>query len=375
MKTRKPSLYAGAPMPHTLVIYRCEQDPLERLNEHLRGYHLESVNTAADGQAALYTLRPDALIAPINAETLQWFTRVEAELDEPNRPLLVLITETPKRGLPADLVLPARWLAQALHAALKLRSETIDLQQRLDVEIGHVEANLEEHRRAAREVDLLRNAIVRTVSHELKTPLLHVKSAVSMLSDGSDQDRHKLIGYATEATARLEGVIKNVTQLAEVLEIKLETMRMADALAQALRNLRRSWEHKDQIDRIRIEISPKLPLVWADEGAIGIVLQHLIDNGLKFSKPNQPVDVTAEVVESHIVVTVRDYGIGIDPNMLDKIFDPFYQIENSDARRFGGVGVGLAIVRLILERHHTTIKVSSEVGKGSLFAFTLPCVE
>ena len=362
-------------MPHTLVVYRCEHDLLERLNDHLRPYYVESVSNTADAQAALYALRPDALIAPINTETLQWFSSVETELEIPNRPLLVLITETPKVGLPADLVLPARWLPQALHAALKLRSETMDLQKRLDVEIGHVEANLEEHRRAAKEVDLLKNAIVRTVLHELKTPLLHVKSAVSMLSDDSDQDRHKLIGYATEATARLEGVIKNVTQLAEVLEIKLEATRMSDVSAQALRNLRRSWERKDEIERIHIDISPHLPPVWADEGAIGIVLQHLIDNGLKFSKSPQPIEVTAEVQEAQVVVRVRDYGIGIPPDKRDKIFDPFYQIENSDARRFGGVGVGLAIVRLILERHHTTIDFGSEEGKGSEFWFKLPCVE
>jgi two-component system sensor histidine kinase ChiS len=301
------------------------------------------------------------------------FTRAETDLDEPIRPLLVLITETPKRGLPADLVLPARWLGQALHSALRLRSETIELQHRLDVEIGHVEEHLEANRRAAKEVDLLKNAIVRTVSHELKTPLLHVKSAVSMLSDGSDQERHKLIGYATEATARLEAVVKNVTQLADVLEIKLYATHMSESAAQAVRNLRRSWERKDDIDRVRIHLPSDLPFVWADEGAIGIALQHLIDNALKFS--HKQVEVSAQLVDAHLEITVRDYGIGIEPDKVDKIFDPFYQIENSDARRFGGLGVGLAIVRLILDRHHTTIKVTSEVGKGSSFSFSLPCVE
>jgi signal transduction histidine kinase len=360
-------------MAYTLVIYRCEQDRLERLNDRLRAYRVEEVTNPADAQSVLYDVRPDALIAPINADTLQLFSHVETSTEIPSRPLLVLIAESPKQGLPADLVLPARWLAQALHAALDMRSETIDLQRRLDVEIGHVEEHLEEHRRAAKEVDLLKNAIVRTVSHELKTPLLQVKSAVSMLSDDSEQDRNKLIGYATEATARLEGVVKNVTQLADVLEIKLEAMRMTDASAQALRNLRRSWEHRDDSERIEVNISPKLIPVWADAGAIGIVLQHLIDNALKFSQAQ--VEVSAYVVEDEVLVSVRDYGIGIPQDMQEKIFDPFYQIENSDARRYGGLGVGLSIVRLILERHHTVIHVESEVGEGSIFSFTLPCVE
>lgn len=362
-------------MSFTLVIYRCEQDRLERLNDHVRAYHVETVTNSADAQAALYQLRPDALIAPINTDTIQWFSRVETEMESTTRPLRVLITESPKSGLPADLILPARWLGKSLHAALKLRSDTIDLHQRLEAERGHIAANLEEQRRAAEEVDLLKNAIVRTVSHELKTPLLHVKSAVTMLSDSSDQDRHKLIGYATEATARLEAVVKNVTQLAEVLEIKLEPTRMADAAAQALRNLRRSWQHKDDIDRIVIVIDPHTPLVWADEGAIGIALQHLIDNGLKFSEQNQTVTVSTEAIDGYVVVKVQDSGIGIEDDKREKIFDPFYQIEYSDARRFGGLGVGLAIVRLILERHRTTIHVESELGKGSLFWFALPCVE
>lgn len=360
-------------MPYTLVIYRCEQDRLERLNDRLRAYHVEEVTNTADAQSALHEVRPDALIAPINTDTLQLFSRVETATEIPSRPLLVLITESPKQGLPADLVLPARWLGQALHGALDMRRETMDLQRRLDVEIGHVEARIEEQRRAAKEVDLLKNAIVRTVSHELKTPLLQVKSAVSMLSDDGEQDRSKLIGYATEATARLEGVVKNVTQLAEVLEIKLEATRMVDASAQALRNLRRSWERRDDSERVVIDISPKLVPVWADAGAIGIVLQHLIDNALKFSKAQ--VEVSAEFAEDHVVVSVRDTGIGIPDDMLEKIFDPFYQIENSDARRYGGLGVGLSIVRLILERHHTDIHVRSEIGKGSIFWFRLPCAE
>ena len=358
---------------YTVLVFRCDRDPLERLNEHLRPYSVDSVVDVPGTELALKEGCPDALIAPITTETLQLFAAIEANADLPERPLLVLIAESHKNSLPADLVLSARWLDQQLDTGLKMRARMMQLKRERDREIGNVEAHAEEHRRAVKEADLLKNAIVRTVSHELKTPLLQIKSAVSMLADDHEKDWQKLVDYATEATARLETVIKNVTQLANTLEIKLEPMHISDAVSQADRNLHRSWQHKDNVDRIRIDADRRLPLVWADEQAIGIALQLLIDNGLKFS--DREVMVSALAVDGQIEVSVTDYGIGIPQDKLDKIFDPFYQIDNSDARRFGGIGVGLAIVRLILERHHALIRVTSELGKGSTFSFALPCIE
>src|SRR4051812_19486369 len=151
----------GLEMPYSLLIFRCAYDPLERLDDHLRAYQVNSVNDIVSAQDALRRAAPDALIAPITSETLQLFSTIEANAELPNRPLLVLITETPKRGLPADLFLPVRWIDQALLAALRWRSDKIQLQQKLDREIGSSAQYAEAHKRAAREVDLLKNAIVR----------------------------------------------------------------------------------------------------------------------------------------------------------------------------------------------------------------------
>lgn len=360
-------------LPHTILLYRCEFDRLERLDERLRHYRVQSVVDLEEAEEALHVLQPDALIAPITTDTLRLFMRVDTTDEFPTRPLLVLIAERPKSGLPADLVLPARWLEQALFSALRLRKDNLSLNRQLMQEIGTSAAHIEARKRAVREVDLLKNAIVRTVSHELKTPLLHVKSAVAMLSEDQERDRSTLIGYATEATARLEVAVKNVTQLADVLEIELQPAQVGDAVEQAMRNLRRVWEQKENLDRVKLNVPRRLPLVWADKTAIGIALQHLIDNGLKFSK--KTVEVSATVEDEHVVISVRDRGIGIPQDKLDEIFDPFFQVDSSDARRFGGLGVGLSIVRLILDRHHAMIKVESAIGKGSTFSFALPCLE
>lgn len=360
-------------LSHTILLYRCEHDRLERLDERLRHYRVETVIDLNEAEEALHVLQPDALIAPITTETLKLFMRVDTTDEFPTRPLLVLIANRPKSGLPADMVLPARWLEQALYSALRLRHDNLSLNRQLVQEIGTSAEHMEARKRAVREVDLLKNAIVRTVSHELKTPLLHVKSAVAMLSEDEERDRPTLIGYATEATARLEVAVKNVTQLADVLEIELQPAQVSDAVEQSIRNLRRVWEQRENLDRVKMNVPRRLPLVWADKTAIGIALQHLIDNGLKFSKKS--VEVSARVEDEQVIISVRDRGIGIPQDKLDEIFDPFFQVDNSDARRFGGLGVGLSIVRLILERHHAMIHVESVVGKGSVFSFTLPCLE
>jgi signal transduction histidine kinase len=342
------------------------------LPDRLRGYNVETVLDVASAETVMEQAHPDAVIAPITAESLRFFGSLDNgdhRVAHP-RPLRVLITETPRSGFPADLVLPQRWLDQQLLGTLKLRDTVNELRAKLDEEIGNFEAA---RARDAKEIDLIINAIVRTVSHELKTPLLHVKTAVTMLSQDSEKDRSKLISYATEATARLEGVIMNVTRLNDIHEIKLEPTPFAHAVDLAIRNLRRSWVHKDNADRVAMDIPKDLPLVWADEQAIASALQLLIDNGLKFSE--KPVEVSARVFDGYMVISVRDHGIGIPQDKFEKIFDAFYQVENTDVRRFGGMGVGLAIVRLILSQHRAFAKVESEVGVGSTFSFALPCVE
>ncbi|MCK6578086.1 MAG: HAMP domain-containing histidine kinase [Anaerolineae bacterium] len=217
--------------------------------------------------------------------------------------------------------------------------------------------------------EILKDMIVKTVSHELRTPLLQVKSAVSLLADG-DQDRDRLIGYAMESTARLEGVVQNIARLAESLDIRLDEMHPGEIMQYAMRHLRRSWEWRGKLSRIDVQVAPDLPTVLADRRALGVAVHLLLDNALKFSSGR----VTAQVrlVEPQTIeVRISDSGIGIASEKLEHIFEPFYQIDSAAARRFGGAGVGLAIVRFIMDRHRIPIQVESKVGVGSAFSFKL----
>lgn len=266
----------------------------------------------------------------------------------------------------ADLIVPASF--SFLHHNLRSVGWAHPVSLTTIAELEQIKSQLSEQQRLNDELTLLKNAIVRNVSHELKTPLLHVKSAVSMLVE--DHQNDTLSVYATEAVSRLEAIIKNISLLATSLDIQPSAALVREMLDHAMRNLRRSWSRKEDVNRVQIVLEDNLPPVFVDKMAIAIVMQLLIDNALKFSKV--PIEIHVNQVSEGISVIIRDYGIGIPPEELSKIFDSFYQVDSSSTRHFGGTGVGLAIVRLILERHHIRIEVESTPEEGSTFRFILP---
>lgn len=221
---------------------------------------------------------------------------------------------------------------------------------------------------AAREAYLVKNAIVRNVSHELKTPMLHLKSAISQLAE--EQETSLLTRYATNATVRLEEIIQNIVQLSRWVDIRREPMLMGDSVELAMRALRRSWANRDKVNRVDIRLSESLPPVEGDKQGIATVLQLLIDNALKFSK--QTVTVSVKVRGAQIIASISDRGIGIPATELSRISNGFYQVDGDDTRAYGGVGIGLAIASLILDRHEAHLDIESEPNQGSTFSFSLP---
>jgi signal transduction histidine kinase len=233
-------------------------------------------------------------------------------------------------------------------------------------------AQVEAERRTRNEVELLKSAIVRTVSHELRTPLVQVKSAVSMLAE--DTKNEQLSTYATEAMARLEILVRNITQLGESLEANRSPIMIREVVDYAMRSLRRVWDKRDRPERVHTLIPADLPPVYADKLGISTVLLQLLDNALKFS--DGQVYLRAELCEDRqaLRLIISDDGIGIAQDQLEKIFELFFQIDPSYTRRYGGMGVGLALVKLILDNHETQIEVHSTPGEGSAFQFMLPVI-
>lgn len=227
-----------------------------------------------------------------------------------------------------------------------------------------------------KELNRLKSEFVQNVSHELRTPLTFIRGYVDLLLEGSlgelspaQLDALKIVSSKTEALTHLVNDIISL-QRAEMASLDLAPVSLGDVIELALRGAEAAAQeaHLTLVQRIPANLDPAL----ADRARLTQVMDNLIGNALKFTPPGGTIEIWVEDEGDFHRVYVRDTGIGIPADKLEKIFEPFYQIDGSTTRRFGGAGLGLAIVRQIVEAHGGQVGVTSEVGKGSTFFFTVP---
>jgi two-component system sensor histidine kinase/response regulator len=264
-------------------------------------------------------------------------------------------------------------------------------EQILQLQIALQQANRQlEERVQARTVDLqhalnkltelyqLKSNFISNISHELRTPLTHLKGYLDILADQSlgpltTQQGDALV-VLRRAENRLEQLIDDLIQfsLAARGELSLQLSRFS--LIDLIKKTVSQSEYKAKAKEINVKIDTPsdFPLVEADVEKIGWVLMQLFDNAIKFTNKGGRVRIEARSENNLITVGIQDTGIGISADRIAEIFEPFHQLDGSATRRYAGTGLGLAMVRRILEAHCTQVKVESVLGKGSCFAFSLP---
>ena len=204
--------------------------------------------------------------------------------------------------------------------------------------------------------------------------MTHIKGYNALFLEGAlgglSSDQQEAIRVTAGAIARLEGLINDLISYAAAargeLTVNLRPVAVGTVAAQVLERSRT----KAGRQRVTLEtdIPLNLPPVSADEEKLTWLLLQLVDNGVKFTPPGGRVVIAAEASEHRVTIIVRDTGIGIPQNRLEDIFEPFRQLDGSSTRRAGGTGLGLALVRRIVDAHGASIEVSSQVGRGSLFS-------
>lgn len=229
-----------------------------------------------------------------------------------------------------------------------------------------------------KESDRLKDELVQNVSHELRTPLTFVKGYVDLLMDGEmglmNEEQQSALTIISDKTNDITRIIDDIITLQKINSgnLKLERTSMSAFLETAVS------AHQMIAAQKGLNIDFVLPsiegMVIIDRGRINQVLDNLIGNAMKFSPDGGTIKIAMEESEGMVTVSVKDQGIGISPEKHKRIFERFYQIDGSASRRFGGTGIGLAIVKRIVDAHNGKIWVESEIQKGSAFTFQLPMV-
>ncbi|MCP4662834.1 MAG: response regulator [bacterium] len=258
---------------------------------------------------------------------------------------------------------------------------TLDqMAERLQTTIGDLETSNERLNRLIeelKELDRVKGNLLANVSHELRTPLTTISGYVETMGEG-------MLGpLSSTQRESLEIVERNIRRLRTTIDQLLSYSRMSSGtievelrpfelepvirhVVEALTSIHGRTLH------LECEVQPDLPQAYGDAASLTQVFENLLTNAVKFSPAGGRIRLTVQEVAGGIETAVADEGIGIPAGEQERIFERFYQVDADANRKFGGMGLGLAIVREILELNHSEIHLESRPGAGSTFRFVLP---
>jgi signal transduction histidine kinase len=236
---------------------------------------------------------------------------------------------------------------------------------------------LERENQQLHQLDELKNQFIGIISHELKTPLNFVTGFSSILADEvlgplnprQAEAMEKVLGGAERLDWLINELLDANKLQAGKLSVAVENVALPALLADLLDEMRPSIALKE----LHLEPLADCPArVWADPQRLHQVVRNLISNAVKFTPAGGTVRLTAHVDGPMVRVAVTDTGIGVPPESLDQLFQPFFQVDSTATRRYGGTGLGLSIVQSLVELMGGQVGVESTLGQGSTFWFTVP---
>lgn len=329
-----------------------------------------------------YTLTPEMLVPRlgdalvekgiVSADQLQKALFMQEDLRENGR-FLRLGQVLNEMGLVDQTTLDSVIAEQILN----LRAALEDANAQLERRVIERTAQLQEALQKLSELNQVKSNFVANISHELRTPLTHVKGYVELLLNGDlgplTEDQLRAMNTMFRASERLSRLIEDLIAFSMAergdVAVRQNTVNLAAVgLAVKNRSAARAAEKSIALDLV---CPQEAVLVEADEEKITWVLLQLVDNALKFTPADGRVWMEIALESNLARVAVKDTGIGIPPDRIDEVFEPFHQLDESSTRKFGGTGLGLTLAKKIIEAHGSLIRVTSEVGQGSQFEFFL----
>lgn len=232
------------------------------------------------------------------------------------------------------------------------------------------------------QVDRLKSEFVANVSHELRTPLTSIKGYVDLMLKGAagsfNESQAHFLQIVQENTERLTYLVNDLLDISKIesgkVDLEIEPLDLAQIAADVADEARLKAEQENRPLRVELEISQPIPPVPGDYSRIRQVFANLVSNAYNYTPPEGLIHVQVRAENGTVQVDVHDNGIGIAPEVHDRIFERFYRGEDPLVLATAGTGLGLAIAKIIVEMHHGKIWFNSSGvrGEGSTFSFTLP---
>lgn len=245
----------------------------------------------------------------------------------------------------------------------------LNLQERIILE--------QEERKKIEELNRLKSYFVSSVSHELRTPLTSIKmfaETLRLLNQRDPRKRREYLEIIEGETERLSRLIENILDFAKiergVKEYRFSESNIVEAVRRAIRAMK--YQFSAEKAKFKTRLPAKELVLRVDPDAVEEVVLNLLSNALKYSTGKKEVGLRLIRRDGRVAIEVSDNGIGISKEDVTKIFDPFYRAKGSHSIQAGGTGLGLALVKHIVDAHNGTISVESKVGKGSVFTVELP---
>ena len=247
----------------------------------------------------------------------------------------------------------------------------------VDKDVENWASSKEQEIESLKSLEQYRKDYVGNVSHELKTPIFAIQGYIHTLLEGVEDKKleRKFLKRAAENSERLSSIVSDLETItrieAGIVELDREKFDARALLVNVVQDL------QGQAENVNIKLTIKNKetdefFIYADKEAVQKVLINLVSNSLKYGKENGETILNIYDVDEFILIEVSDDGLGIDEHHLNHLFDRFYRVDKSRNRQVAGSGLGLSIVKHLVEAHGQDINVRSTIGQGSTFGFTMP---
>lgn len=281
-------------------------------------------------------------------------------------------------GLAVAASTPRTWAAEevALVEAVGRQLGAAAERLRLLDEVHRHAEELEIALARLQELDRLKSEFMQNASHELRTPLSLIRGYVELMAEGElgelPPSQHQAVGIISQQTKMLGSLVEDITTSLSVQgrSLLMKPVSVEKLVTEAVESFHLMADRAGLA--LKADIEPDLPPIRGEVYYLHRVLDNLLSNAIKFTPPGGAITVCAQKQADLMMLRVSDTGIGISRDQQARIFERFYQVDGSSRRQHGGMGLGLALVKEIVEAHGGRVSVESELGQGSTFTVILP---